>query len=198
MAVPENDTLPADIARKILQRSALLDEMHARFTNFAELADILRSDLEKYLKIPFDADNASQWTRNLLRIGVACLEGFANCFLDITPLAFALTSERTTRSEIALLVTNRASDSAERIKLSLRLAYKSFPKTGELPDFSGAEWKAAKLAIAKRHSLMHPRTPQDMEVDWDTVDMVEGIMWTLEQFDVFVARLPKKEPVSSG
>jgi hypothetical protein len=72
-------------------------------------------------------------------------------------------------------------DTSERIKLTLRTAYKLF-ELRPTPDFAGRDWTQAKWALRKRHLLMHPKTPADMDIPDDLWKQLAPAMdWLVDQ-----------------
>ena len=61
------------------------------------------------------------------------------------------------------------------------------------PNFGGNEWPNAQRVLLKRHLLMHPKTPADLEVsDSSWKDFRTDIAWLMEQFFNFLSLLQKK------
>lgn len=101
------------------------------------------------------------------------------------------------KKENSVIDDEANSDTATRIKLTLRAAYKLFDLS-PFPDFSTKEWSDAKDLIKKRHALMHPKTPEDLQIsdtDWDR--LYAGALWLLSQIFDFSFLLHQKY-ASSG
>jgi hypothetical protein len=81
------------------------------------------------------------------------------------------------KTEEALILDRRDKGAPDRIKLVIRLVHRLF-NTGNQCDFSKDEWVYAQEAIHKRHCLMHPKVPQDLELsdrEWQRI--LAGIEW---------------------
>ncbi len=86
-----------------------------------------------------------------------------------------------TKKEEKALKSGVGFTAIEQIKLVLRVSYKMF-NLGTPPDFSGKEWERAIIFFNKRHSLMHPKTPKDIEIpDSEWLEIRTGANWLIKQ-----------------
>lgn len=94
--------------------------------------------------------------------------------------------------ETKVLCSENSFDTDERIKLTLRAAYKLF-ELQPVPNFGGSGWSNAKKLLDKRHLLMHPKIPADLIVPnelWD--ELHDGVAWLIEHLFNFFSLLQKK------
>ena len=67
------------------------------------------------------------------------------------------------------------------------------------PNFGGVEWPKAKKLFKKRDALMHPKTPDEMNVDdavWD--EIYNGLLWLMNEIFCFPDYLNNKYSLCSG
>lgn len=163
--------------------------MDAAFDNYIELSTILRADLAALLAS--ETDNQS-WRRNFIRVSASLIEGYAHCFREMCAVSFECIAPEINSKERKVLSSERNFDANERIKWTLRLAYKLF-ELEPAPIFSGPEWPRAQRVLLKRHTLMHPKVPTDLEVLNDLwLELRDDVTWLVEQLFNFVAALNKK------
>lgn len=157
--------------------------MDAAFDNYFELSKILQADMNALL----DGENDTQhWRRNFVRASAALIEGYAHCLRDMCAVSSECVAPEITGKEADVLRSEKGFDANDRVKFTLRAAYKLFELV-PAPNFGGNEWLRAQRVLSKRHHLMHPKTPADLEIpDGLWKDIREGVAWLLEQlFNVF-------------
>jgi hypothetical protein len=155
--------------------------MDAAFDNYFELSTILQADMNALL----DGENDTQhWRRNFVRASAALIEGYAHCLRDMCTVSFECEAPAIAKKEAEVLKSENGFDANDRVKFTLRAAYKLF-ELAPAPNFGGNEWRRAVLS--KRHLLMHPKTPPDLEIPDDLwKEIREDVTWLLEQlFNVF-------------
>lgn len=164
-------------------------KMDAAFDNYLLLSPILQEDLNALL----ESENTSQqWRRNFVRASAALIEGYAHCLREMCTVSFECTAPEISKSESEVLRSEGIFGANDRIKLTLRVAYKLF-ELSPAPQFGGNEWPRAKRVLAKRHLLMHPKTPEDLEVSDDLWPQLrEDVAWLFEQLFNFFALLKEK------
>lgn len=163
--------------------------MDAAFENYSALSDVLRSDLIALL----DSESASQhWRRNYIRVSASLIEGYAHCLREMCAVSFECIAPEISQKEAEVLQEERNFSANERIKLTLRVAYKLF-ELQPAPNFGGPEWPRAQRVLAKRHLLMHPRSPADLEVTEESWgELREDTTWLIGQLFNFIAALQTK------
>jgi hypothetical protein len=181
--------------------------MDAAFENYLQLSDTLRSDIIFLL----DSNDDSQHSRrNLIRLSASLIEGHVHCITTICVIALncllpnykAQTLDERhslvsayelgiTKNELEPL-TERKISADQRIKLTLRLAFKLFQLNTQ-PDFGCSQWENARTALIKRDSLMHPKSSADLDVTDELFHEVrEGITWLMKQLFEFMEALQNK------
>jgi hypothetical protein len=165
-------------------RAQLQAKYDRAFDNYLSLTKLLREDLESMLDT---RPQSHQWRRNFIRTAAAMLEGHAHCLRDLCMVALHFDTPALTERERAVLVAEKSVDANERIKLTLRAAYK-LHSLAPAPDFGGREWKRAQRVLRKRHRLMHPKRPRDLGVKNRTWSEIRGgTLWLMKQFFDFLA-----------
>jgi hypothetical protein len=160
------------------------ERMDAAFDNYFELSDVLRGDLEELLKVEAQSQH---WRRNFIRVSASLIEGYAHCLREMCSVSFECVAPEISAKETQVLQAERNFDANERIKLTLRVAYKLF-ELQPAPDFGGPEWPRAQRVLQKRHLLMHPKTPADLEVsDQVWPELREDVTWLFKQLSDFMA-----------
>ncbi len=167
----------------------LQQKMDAAFDNYLQLSRVLQDDMTALL----DSENdAQQWRRNFIRASAALIEGYAHCLRDMCSISFDCVAPEITNREAEVLQSERSFDANERIKLTMRVAYKLF-ELEPAPTFGGREWQRAQRVLTKRHLLMHPKTPSDLEISDDLwTELREDVAWLFEQLFNFLTLLKKK------
>lgn len=163
--------------------------MDAAFDNYYALSDLLREDLHALL----DTESESQhWRRNYVRVSASLIEGYANSLREMCAVSFECVAPEISAEEAEVIRTERRFSADERIKLTLRAAYKLFDLQ-PTPNFGGQEWPRAQRVFEKRDLLMHPTKPSDLEIrDELWVELREGIIWLLKQLFDFDALMQAK------
>ncbi|WP_374339557.1 hypothetical protein [Methyloversatilis sp.] len=163
--------------------------MDAALDNYFALSDILREDLSALL----DSESESQhWRRNYIRVAASLIEGYAHCLRDMCAVSFECVAPSISAKEAEVIQSERNFNANERLKLTLRVAYKLF-ELAPAPNFGGPEWPRAQRILEKRHLLMHPKTPDDLEVPdalWS--ELRDDVTWVVEQLFNFISALQKK------
>ncbi|PCJ37359.1 MAG: hypothetical protein COA75_03650 [Cellvibrionales bacterium] len=164
-------------------------KMDEAFDNYFELSKILQSDMGDLL----DGENESQgWRRNFIRSSAALIEGYAHCLREVCSVSIECVSPELSKKEIAVLNSESNCDANERFKLTIRAAYKLF-ELSPAPDFGGSEWRRAQQVLCKRHLLMHPKTPNNLEVpDKIWLEIREDVFWICEQLFSFFSLVQEK------
>jgi hypothetical protein len=163
----------------------------AAVDNYFKLSPILLEDMDALL----DEENDSQhWRHNFIRASAALTEGYAHCLRDMCAVASRVEREAAelTKEETVVIRSPRRFGANDRIKLTLSAAYKLF-KLQPAPHFGGNEWERAKGVLGKRHLLMHPKTPADLDVSdelWEEIR--EDITWLMAQLFSFFTLLQQK------
>ena len=157
--------------------------MDAAFDNYFQLSRILQADMNALL----DGENETQhWRRNFVRASASLIEGYAHCLREMCAVSFDCVAPEIGRNEAEVLQAERGFDANERMKLTLRVAYKLF-QLQPAPNFGGNEWPRAQQVLRKRHLLMHPKIPADLEITnelWS--ELRDDVAWLMEQlFNVF-------------
>lgn len=157
--------------------------MDAAFDNYLALSNVLHDDMMALLN---GETETQHWRRNFIRSSAALIEGYAHCLRDMCAVSLECTAPKITKKEAEVLLSEKGFDANDRIKLTLRAAYKLF-ELASGPNFGGNEWLRAQRVLDKRHLLMHPKAPSDLEVpDQLWLEIREDVTWLMEQlFNVF-------------
>jgi hypothetical protein len=169
--------------------AALQRQMNKAFDNYLALSDVLREDLSALLDTELDSQ-ASQ--RNFIRAAAAMIEGYTHCIREMCLVGLQCDAPTLTANEVAALKSERGVDTNDRYKLTVRAAYKMFDLSPH-PDFGGEQWARAQEVLNKRHLLMHPKLPDDLEIPiskWPAIK--DDVAWLMQQLFEFVALLQKK------
>lgn len=166
------------------------ERMDAAFDNYIELSKILQVDMNALLE---DESDSQHWRRNFIRTSVSLIEGYAHCLREMCKVSsFEYIAPELSRTELKVLQSEKEFKANERIRLTLRLAYKLF-QLELAPNFDGNEWHRAQQVLTKRHLLMHPKTPADLEVPEDLWnELRDGVAWMMEQLFNFFSLLKQK------
>ena len=165
------------------------ERMDAAFDNYFALSEVLRDDLGVMLDIESDSQH---WRRNYIRVSASLIEGYAHCLREMCVVSFECVAPEIGKKEAKVLRSERSFDANERIKVTLRVAYKLF-ELQPAPNFGGSEWPCAQRVLEKRHLLMHPKNPADLEVpDYLWNELRGDVTWLIEQLFNFIAALQEK------
>lgn len=165
------------------------ERMDAAFDNYFALSDMLRDDLSALLE---GESNSQHWRRNYIRVSASLIEGYAHCLREMCAVSFECIAPVIGPKEAEVLRSERNFDANERIKLTLRVAYKLF-ELQPAPNFGGPEWPRAQRVLAKRHLLMHPKCPADLHISDDLWnELRDDVTWLIEQLFDFISALQKK------
>lgn len=169
--------------------------MDAAFDNYLALSKILRGDLVALL----ESENESQhWRRNFVRVSASLIEGHAHCFREMCAVSFECITPELSNKESEALRSEQNLSANERIKITLKIAYKLF-KLRPAPNFGGPEWPRAQKVLRKRHDIMHPESPMTLEIpDPLWAELREGTTWIIRQLFDFVAALQEKYSHKQG
>ena len=170
-------------------QAQLQRRLDAAFGNYLQLTDALRDDLTQMLA----SESAAQhWRRNFVRASVAMLEGHAYSLRQICAVALRCHAPPISAKERRAIRDDSGFDANNRLKLTLRAAYK-LHSLSPLPQFGGSEWRQAQKLMKKRHRLMHPTSPRDLGMaDSTWRDYKRSIIWLSEQFSDFLKLLARK------
>lgn len=168
---------------------AAQERMDAAFDNYFALSKVLQDDLGVMLDIESDSQH---WRRNYIRVSASLIEGYAHCLREMCAVSFECVAPEIGKKEADVLRSERSYDANERIKVTLRVAYKLF-ELQPAPNFGGSEWLRAQRVLEKRHLLMHPKNPADLEVpDYLWNELRGDVTWLIEQLFNFIAALQEK------
>lgn len=163
--------------------------MNAAFDNYFALSDVLRADLLALLETESDSQH---WRRNYVRVSASLIEGHAHGLREMCAVSFECVAPEISEKEAEVVRSERSFNANERIKLTLRVAYKLF-ELQPAPNFGGHEWPRAQRIIEKRHLLMHPKTPADLKIPDDLwLELRDDVTWLVEQLFNFIAALQAK------
>lgn len=151
--------------------------MDAAFANYLALSDVLMADGQFLL----DMEKAdSQWQRMFIRNAAALIEGYSHCFRDIAKIGLEIDESLIPKADQKAL-TDHKMDTDERIKRTLKVIYRLL-QIAPYPNFGDANWCNSKLALQKRHALMHPKTVDDLEITSESWEKIyAGLTWLIEQ-----------------
>ena len=165
------------------------EKMDAAFDNYLQLSKVLQADMTALLD---SESNTQHWRRNFIRSSAALIEGEAHCLREMCAISFECAAHEISKNEADVLRSEKDFGAEDRIKLTLRAAYKLF-ELAPAPNFGGNEWPRAQRVLHKRHLLMHPKTPIDLEVPDDLWNEIrDGVTWLMEQFFNFLFLLQQK------
>jgi len=162
--------------------------LDAAFAKYFAMSNMLQADVEALLE---DTRDTQSSRRNFIRAVAPLMEGYAHCFRDMCQVGLETGAGSLTSKEVKVLKAERSFDSAERVKLTLRAAYKMF-QLPSVPDFASEGWKHAQRFIEKRDKVMHPKSVEDLEVpeaQWS--DIHAGVVWLFEQLFGFMGQLAR-------
>lgn len=163
--------------------------MDAAFDNYFALSDLLREDLLALLETESDSQH---WRRNYVRVSASLIEGYAHCLREMCAVSFECVAPEISEKEAEVIRSERSFNANERTKLTLRTAYKLF-ELQSAPNFGGREWSRAQRVLERRHLLMHPKTPADLEISNELwLELRDDVTWLVEQLFNFIAALQAK------
>jgi hypothetical protein len=158
--------------------------------DYFALSRILQTDMV----VLRDSENETQpGRRNFIRAGAALIEGYAHSLREMCLVSFECSNvPAITAKEGKVIQSEKECDVIDRIKFTLRVAYKLF-ELSPAPNFGNREWLNAQLFLNKRNRLMHPKTSADLEVaDASWNEMHGGAVWLMEQLFNFFSLLHEK------
>jgi len=168
-----------------MKRTAKLQaRFDSAFANYLKLTAALREDLAAMLS---QEASSLHWRRNFVRASAALLEGHAHCLTQMCVVGVAIDPTSFSAKERKAIANPDGLSANERLKLTLRVAYKLF-QLHPVPQFGGAAWRNAQRVMPKRNRLMHPKTPRDLGIANDTWrQLKKGIVWLMQQFFDFLS-----------
>jgi hypothetical protein len=167
----------------------LQQRLDAAFDNYFTLSDTLREDLLVLLE---DESESQHWRRNYIRVSASLIEGYAHCLREMCLVSLECVAPEISESEAKIVRSERSFNANERIKLTLRAAYKLL-ELQPAPRFGGHEWLRAQRVLDRRHLLMHPKTPADLEITNELwLELREDVTWLIEQIFNFIAAFQAK------
>jgi hypothetical protein len=159
------------------QVNELLLRFDGALVNYFNLSDKLADDVTDLLDSRKDSQS---WRRNFIRTSVALAEGYCHCFRDMANSAMPAMSQRAstlTKGELKVLDNERNCDAIPRIQDSITAFHKMFGLL-PIPVFNVEPWISGRAVIGKRHTFMHPKIGQDLDLtedEWLKLDA--GIQW---------------------
>ena len=152
-------------------------------SNFVAVSSILTED---FLEFEEAEDGSNSWRRNYIRTVTATIEGYSHCFRNIALICLESDSWGLFEREIDALSTGFGYTTADRIELTLKATYKLFD-FNQNPEFGSSEWGNAKRAIELCHSLMYPKSVEDLEIsDVEWPRLRDGCRWLFNHHFEFV------------
>ncbi len=163
--------------------------MDAAIDNYFALSDVLREDLLALLETESDSQH---WRRNYVRVSASLIDGYAHCLREMCAVSLECVAPEISENEFEVVRSERSFSANERIKLTLRAAYKLF-ELQPAPNFGGREWRRAKRILETRNHLMHPKAPVNLEITNELWSELRGdVTWLVEQLFDFITALQKK------
>jgi hypothetical protein len=163
--------------------------MDDAFDNFMALSRVLQDDMQNLIVTD---DDSLYWRRNFVRACAALIEGYGHCFRDMCAVGTYVTTSTLPSKEAKVIADESSFSTSDRIKLSLRAAYRLFGLQ-PTPNFGERGWAHAASAFGKRDRLVHPQTPADLNIsDREWSECREGMLWVIQHLFNFVAILHKK------
>jgi hypothetical protein len=158
--------------------------------NYLDLSPVLQSDMTALL----DCETETQHRRrNFVRASASLIEGYAHCLREMCVPSFQCIGVLAiTAKERRVILSEKGCSTVDRIRLTLRSAYKLF-ELGPPPNFGSQEWLFAQRLFKKRDGLMHPKTIGDLAISdtfWN--ELRNGITWLMEQLFNFFSLLHEK------
>ncbi len=152
--------------------------MDAAIDNYFALSDVLREDLLALLETESDSQH---WRRNYVRVSASLIEGYAHCLREMCAVSFECVASEISENEVEVIRTER---SPARGVQTVRTT-----TSAEL----WRPWPRARRVLNKRHLLMHPKTPADLEISNELwFELRDDVTWLVEQFFNFIAALQAK------
>jgi hypothetical protein len=84
------------------------------------------------------------------------IDGYAHCLRELCALVKCSAVPKLNKKEAEVIESEKVFRAVDRIKFSLRDAYKLFELTPE-PDFGNSKWLSASCLWEKRNGFMHPK-----------------------------------------
>lgn len=170
-------------------RTSLQCQMDSAFDNYFSLSEVLREDLNVLLDSELDSATSR---RNFIRASAAMIEGYAHCIREMCLIGLQCDTPDITNKEAAAIRSERDFNTTDRFKLTVRAAFKIF-ELSPLPDFGGARWARAQEVLKKRHMLMHPKEPGDLQIESSSwIGVSDDVAWLMQQLFAFFELLQEK------
>ena len=157
----------------------------AKLDNFFPVSDALQADITHILEV---MNQSAAWKRNYIRVLWSLVEGYNSTLGQVAREIIRIEPRPLTLKEQKALALERQMATDERIKYTLRAAYKSIGLSP--PDMSGPIWSGCKTLIRRREQLSHPKSPSDVRIEdaeWNEI-WVSGT-WLVKQYFKFVEEL---------
>ena len=146
-------------------------QMTIALDNYLAISPILQADMIALLDCETETQ---QWRRNFIRVSASLIEGYAHCLRELCAVSFKCSAmPKLNKKETKVIESEKGFRAVDRIKFSLRDAYKVFELT-PAPDFEN-------------------KTPTDLElsdVSWNK--LYDGAVWIMEQLFKFFSLLQEK------
>ncbi len=164
-------------------------EMAEAFDNYLSLACILLEGLDKLTEAE---DNSSSWRRNYVRTVIALIEGYGHCYRELSAVALKCDYAPITKREEKAIKSGFGFSASDRAKLTIKAMYKLF-EISPMPNFGDEEWENAMEVFDKRHQIMHPKTPDDLEFSEESFSKLEkGANWLVKNHFQVINKLYEK------
>jgi hypothetical protein len=110
-------------------------QMTIALDNYLDLSSVLQADMSALLDCETETQ---QWRRNFIRVSASLIEGYAYCLRELCAVSFKCsTVPKITKKETKVIESEKECSAVDRIKFSLRAAYKLFELTpGHLEKYS--------------------------------------------------------------
>jgi hypothetical protein len=164
-------------------------ELGQVYEDYFQLSDTLREDGERILS---DQKTDQTWRRNLIRVTWPMIEAYASV-LRRQCLVFTKFCElNLSTKHRKLLIDESNFHSSERIKESLKLAYR-LHQLDRTMNFGNIDWQNVQDAIKVRDRITHPKNSQDLNIDdeeWARIH--SGLAWMLKGFTDYFDQVNQK------
>ncbi len=176
-------------------------ELREAVLNLNGLGDVLSADIKFASQLRGPTDARAEPRRVYVRAVFALVDGMTAAHKRLALAEHARGTVAFSAGEVALLrgVTYELSESGKAIECRKRLGFPANVKLGlralaralsgeDDVDFSTRGWKALFEGSRIRNRLTHPRTPADLDVSIEDMDVVaEGLYWFWAEFGRIVA-----------
>lgn len=129
--------------------------------------------------------------RNLVRVTWPMLEAYSSSLRAMCSLFQRHCQIRLTRKQVQLLEDESQLGSAERLKQTLKLAFRLHEI--DPPRFGDTNWSNVHIAIGVRDRITHPKRASDLEIpDEEWEEAHDGLAWAIRCFTSFFDEVNKK------